>query len=270
MAPMSCPNCSESIDDTSTECVNCGLILAKWRERNAATSESAVAPSSGPAQGGLPEAPQQFSARIKTTKYKPKSDISELKWPLYLIWVGGAIVTLALFSSLPGPWTTKPTPVTTTELSALTLAPGYYEVSGAEMDMQKRYYRVFYDGGSFFSTTSPFQRRTPIGPAPQDVDSVKITEVQLWIADQRYNCIWYVREAGITSAITRSFPANYKVEDVTPDIEAITSASEYSECSKIAVVRTASRVGTSSGLLLMMIGGPILSIGLITRFMQKA
>ena len=262
MALIACPNCNESIDDTATECANCGLILAKWRERGAVAADSTVAGA------GLAAGVGALSARAKPTK--PRPDLEQIKLPLYMIWLGGALVTIALFMSLPGPWSKKAKPVGTQELSSLTLEPGYYEVSGAEMNMNQRFYRVFYAGGSFFSSTSPFMKRTPIGPAPADVDTVKITEAELWISDQRYNCIWYVREAGITSAITRSFPANYSTQDVTPDIEPITKYSENTECTKIAVVRTASRVGSTNGMFLMMIGGPILAIGLITRFMQKA
>ena len=265
MPIISCPNCAESIDDASTECVNCGLILAKWREREAGGA-AAAAPTG--ASSGAVGAPGHLSARTKPLR--PKTELDQIKLPLYMIWVGGALLTVALFLSLPGPWNQKAKPVSTKELSALSLAPGFYEVSGAEMNMNQRFYRVFYDGGSFFSSTSPFLRRTPVGPAPQDVDSVKITEVELWIADQRYNCVWYVREAGFTSAITRSFPANYAMQDVTPDVEAITKFSENTDCEKIAVVRASARVGSTNGLLLFIIGGPILTIGLVTRFMQKA
>lgn len=266
MAVIACPNCSESIDDSASECINCGLILAKWRERSAAEAAAPVDPDRATAAA----APIDFaalSARAKTTR--PKTELSEIRLPIYMIRFGGALVALSLFLSLPGPWTTKPKPVTTAQLSELTVAPGLYEVSGAEINMAQRLYRVFYAGGSFFSSTAPQLRRTPIGPAPADVDTVKMQEVEMWISDQRYPCIWYVREAGLTSAIKSSFPGNYASQDVTPDIEPITQLSEDEPCQKIAVVRSTSRVGTGTGLLLLMIGGPILSIGLITRFMQR-
>lgn len=259
MAIIACPNCNASIDESVVECSNCGLILAKWRERNAGGSDAKTAP-----QVDL----DALSAR-PNKNIRSNIELDKIRLPIYAIRLGATLIAVALFLSLPGPWSKKPKPVTTAELASLSLPAEYVEVSDAAINMMQRFYKVFYEGGSFFSSTSPFQRRTPIGPAPADVDSVKIKEVELWISDQQFPCIWYVREAGLTSATSKKFPANYAVQDITPDVEVLAGMHEGEVCEKLAVVRAVNRVGTTNGLLLFMLGGPILTFGLVTRFMQK-
>lgn len=87
---MNCPSCSAALADGAGECASCGIIIAKWREREERRRAAAEAPAQSPDAPALldPGAPLQLpdAQKVQRGIQIGAAAVSILVWALFLIW----------------------------------------------------------------------------------------------------------------------------------------------------------------------------------------
>lgn len=61
---MNCPNCGTAAGDGATECASCGLLFAKWRERQEKEKREALEALKALESGEAPPPPNPWTGRL--------------------------------------------------------------------------------------------------------------------------------------------------------------------------------------------------------------